>query len=167
MVIIVGICRAGEFECVSDRSCVPESHRCDGAPDCPDASDEANCAATERPTKCLLDEFECATRRRCVPAIRRCDGRDDCRDGSDEANCPVTSQPGECLRIKSRCANGIRYLLMNKICDRVDDCGDGCDEINSRREILGARAPLPLMFDTYGHNENSGLAIMGVTSEEN
>ena len=36
-------CATGEFQCVSDRRCIPESRRCDNRRDCEDGSDEANC----------------------------------------------------------------------------------------------------------------------------
>ena len=38
-------CRAGEFRCHSDGSCIPGDWRCDGVVDCSrDAADEENCS---------------------------------------------------------------------------------------------------------------------------
>lgn len=36
-------CPAGQFTCMSDRTCVHNSARCNGIPECSDASDENNC----------------------------------------------------------------------------------------------------------------------------
>ena len=38
---IVG-CAAGLWQC-ADKSCIPETMRCDGRPQCEDSSDEINC----------------------------------------------------------------------------------------------------------------------------
>ena len=41
MVIFAGIaCSTDQFECVSDRKCIPKSWTCDGENDCGDSSDE-------------------------------------------------------------------------------------------------------------------------------
>ncbi|XP_069382460.1 basement membrane-specific heparan sulfate proteoglycan core protein isoform X25 [Paralichthys olivaceus] len=36
-------CAPEQFECLSDRSCIPASYQCDEEPDCPDRSDEYGC----------------------------------------------------------------------------------------------------------------------------
>ncbi|XP_069566959.1 basement membrane-specific heparan sulfate proteoglycan core protein isoform X4 [Brachyistius frenatus] len=36
-------CAPEQFECLSDRSCIPASYQCDDEPDCPDRSDEYGC----------------------------------------------------------------------------------------------------------------------------
>uniref|UniRef100_A0A672H4F7 Heparan sulfate proteoglycan 2 n=1 Tax=Salarias fasciatus TaxID=181472 RepID=A0A672H4F7_SALFA len=36
-------CGPEQFECLSDRSCIPASYQCDEEPDCPDRSDEYGC----------------------------------------------------------------------------------------------------------------------------
>ncbi|XP_028266709.1 basement membrane-specific heparan sulfate proteoglycan core protein isoform X11 [Parambassis ranga] len=36
-------CAPEQFECVSDRTCIPASYQCDEEPDCPDRSDEYGC----------------------------------------------------------------------------------------------------------------------------
>lgn len=38
-----GQCVAGQFMCISDRRCVPQSSICNGIPECRDGSDEHNC----------------------------------------------------------------------------------------------------------------------------
>ncbi|XP_035741559.1 basement membrane-specific heparan sulfate proteoglycan core protein-like isoform X33 [Vespa mandarinia] len=41
-----GRCPAGQFQCVLDKACVPQSSICNGVPECRDASDENNCGPT-------------------------------------------------------------------------------------------------------------------------
>ncbi|KAK7884902.1 hypothetical protein WMY93_028025 [Mugilogobius chulae] len=36
-------CAPEQFECLSDRTCIPASYQCDEEPDCPDRSDEYSC----------------------------------------------------------------------------------------------------------------------------
>lgn len=37
-------CAPEQFECVSDRTCIPASYQCDEELDCPDHSDEYGCS---------------------------------------------------------------------------------------------------------------------------
>lgn len=37
-------CAPEQFECLSDRTCIPSSYQCDEEPDCPDRSDEYGCS---------------------------------------------------------------------------------------------------------------------------
>lgn len=37
-------CAPEQFECLSNRSCIPASYQCDEEPDCPDRSDEYDCS---------------------------------------------------------------------------------------------------------------------------
>ncbi|XP_044579343.1 basement membrane-specific heparan sulfate proteoglycan core protein isoform X2 [Cotesia glomerata] len=41
-------CQAGQFTCLSDRTCVHNSARCNGIPECNDRSDESNCDTEEK-----------------------------------------------------------------------------------------------------------------------
>ncbi|KAF7990432.1 hypothetical protein HCN44_000237 [Aphidius gifuensis] len=54
---------------------------CDGIIDCPDLSDEKNCAY------CPDGHMHCGIGRVCIPSIKRCDGQIDCPNGSDEKDC--------------------------------------------------------------------------------
>uniref|UniRef100_A0AAV2LZ82 Basement membrane-specific heparan sulfate proteoglycan core protein n=1 Tax=Knipowitschia caucasica TaxID=637954 RepID=A0AAV2LZ82_KNICA len=38
-------CAPEQFECLSDRTCIPASYQCDEEPDCPDRSDEYGCTS--------------------------------------------------------------------------------------------------------------------------
>lgn len=54
---------------------------CDGVIDCPDLSDEKNCAY------CRDGYMHCGVGRTCIPRGKRCDGKMDCANGSDEKDC--------------------------------------------------------------------------------
>ncbi|XP_076678989.1 atrial natriuretic peptide-converting enzyme isoform X1 [Andrena cerasifolii] len=54
---------------------------CDGVIDCPDLSDEKNCAY------CRDGYMHCGIGRTCIPRGKRCDGKVDCTNGSDEKDC--------------------------------------------------------------------------------
>lgn len=65
--------------------CVGANERCDGVPQCPDASDEMGCWS---PTQdCAL---RCDAATRCVPKSWLCDGHADCLDHTDEQGCGET-----------------------------------------------------------------------------
>lgn len=59
------------------------SQRCDGMPNCPDASDEADCPVSE----CNSQQYHCKATGRCIPLYWKCDGYADCVGGDDEAEC--------------------------------------------------------------------------------
>ncbi|XP_024945636.1 atrial natriuretic peptide-converting enzyme isoform X2 [Cephus cinctus] len=76
-----GTCRP-KPGCVQDLQAKALSPRiCDGIIDCPDLSDEKNCAY------CRDDHMHCGVGRMCIPSIKRCDGKIDCPNGSDEKDC--------------------------------------------------------------------------------
>lgn len=103
-------CRAGNFTCRNGLA-VASSHRCDGANDCSDGSDETGCSM-----------LTCKNGHK-VRADYRCDGTDDCGDGSDETGCPTFT-----------CRNGDTILAISQ-CDGRSDCADGSDEVNCSADL--------------------------------
>ncbi|XP_043270297.1 atrial natriuretic peptide-converting enzyme-like [Venturia canescens] len=68
--------------CVRDLQSKALSPRiCDGVIDCPDLSDEKNCAY------CQEGFMHCGVGRTCISRAKRCDGKIDCPGGSDEKDC--------------------------------------------------------------------------------
>lgn len=68
--------------CVRDLQSKALSPRiCDGIIDCPDLSDEKNCAY------CQEKHLHCGVGRVCISTAKRCDGKIDCPNGSDEKDC--------------------------------------------------------------------------------
>ncbi|KII60351.1 Low-density lipoprotein receptor [Thelohanellus kitauei] len=93
---------------------------CDGKSDCPDGSDETDCARIT--LRCINDSFECMNDR-CIPNQRVCDGNNDCGDWSDEENC-----------LEKMCADYGAYcdcggcIHRHQICDDIFHCIDFSDE---------------------------------------
>ncbi|EGI57740.1 Atrial natriuretic peptide-converting enzyme [Acromyrmex echinatior] len=71
------------------------SRICDGVIDCPDLSDEKNCAY------CRDGYMHCGVGRTCVPHTKRCDGEADCPNGSDEKDCLFLASSVHELRSQS------------------------------------------------------------------
>ncbi|XP_031835982.1 atrial natriuretic peptide-converting enzyme isoform X3 [Nomia melanderi] len=76
-----GGCRAkpGCVQALQEKALSPRI--CDGVIDCPDLSDEKNCAY------CRDGYMHCGVGRTCIPHTKRCDGKLDCANGSDEKDC--------------------------------------------------------------------------------
>ncbi|XP_037082473.1 low-density lipoprotein receptor-like [Pollicipes pollicipes] len=115
-------CGRGAWKCVTSRRCIPELGKCNGVPDCEDASDE-------EPARCLDDacpgqsRFKCANGE-CVHRFERCDGVAVCSDGSDEHDC--------CRPDEFRC-----WLDEGRPrCDGVQDCDGGEDEADCAGELV-------------------------------
>ena len=127
----------------NDSTCVDISARCDGAAQCPDGSDEADCptAACAEP-----DARPCATAPSCYAPDQRCDARADCPDASDEADCPapalgpaaLDAQRGAafdepllgCSAEQFQCGGdgAVECVPLAWRCDGRVDCSDGSDE---------------------------------------
>lgn len=73
-------CSETEFGCSRSGPCIELFMLCDGIPQCPNLSDELDCAPDATVFTCL----ESGER---VPVSLRCDGLTDCRDGTDEQGC--------------------------------------------------------------------------------
>uniref|UniRef100_A0A8C1U788 LDL receptor related protein 8 n=1 Tax=Cyprinus carpio TaxID=7962 RepID=A0A8C1U788_CYPCA len=111
-------CAPSEFLCANGQ-CVPGRWRCDGEPECPDGSDEADATCTVKQT-CPPEKFDCGGK--CVSLSWRCDGERDCENGEDEADYARSCSAGE-----FQCRNR-KCLAPVYVCDGDDDCGDGSDE---------------------------------------
>ena len=79
--VLCAACGEQEFGC-RGRPCIDMRRRCDGTFDCPDLSDERNCACNTTSQLSL-----CSTSQLCV---RRCDGVADCDDFTDEEGCGLS-----------------------------------------------------------------------------
>ncbi|RXN37773.1 low-density lipo receptor-related 8-like protein [Labeo rohita] len=114
-------CAPSEFACANGQ-CVPGRWRCDGEPECPDGSDEADATCTVKQT-CPPEKFDCGGK--CVSLSWRCDGERDCENGEDEADCAADAR--SCSAGEFQCRNR-KCLAPVYVCDGDDDCGDGSDE---------------------------------------
>ncbi|XP_053952208.1 basement membrane-specific heparan sulfate proteoglycan core protein isoform X5 [Anastrepha ludens] len=114
------VCAEYEFKC--DERCLPREYLCNGAEECLDGSDEANCP-TVVAKECSPNEYRCRAGN-CIDSARRCDRVRDCPDGDDEdASCLIGCREDEYL-----CKDGQRCISSTKVCDRVTDCIGGDDE---------------------------------------
>uniref|UniRef100_A0A3B5LHC7 EGF-like domain-containing protein n=1 Tax=Xiphophorus couchianus TaxID=32473 RepID=A0A3B5LHC7_9TELE len=100
----------------------PGRWRCDGEPECPDGSDEAEETCSKQ--TCPPEKFDCGgSTNKCVSLSWRCDGEKDCENGADEEDCASACPSAEFM-----CANR-KCLAAVYVCDGDDDCGDGSDEL--------------------------------------
>ncbi|XP_059222428.1 putative vitellogenin receptor isoform X2 [Stomoxys calcitrans] len=118
-----------EFRC-NTGECLTLSRKCNGRPDCPDASDEANCdpAKGKKPQViCAVGEFRCRNGEQCIEGDKRCDGKGQCKDRSDEDHCQNFDKSKFCHRHQHVCDNG-NCVDFSVMCDGTNDCGDNSDE---------------------------------------
>ncbi|KAI7807257.1 putative low-density lipoprotein receptor-related protein 8 [Triplophysa rosa] len=119
-------CATTDFACKNGQ-CVPARWRCDGEPECPDGSDEADSTCNAK--ACPAKEFQCRNGM-CVAPTFVCDGDDDCGDGSDEEMCTAATA-STCGPHEFRC-NDSECIPALWSCDGDADCKDKSDESMER-----------------------------------
>ncbi|KAJ6637160.1 putative vitellogenin receptor [Pseudolycoriella hygida] len=118
-----------EFRCGSGE-CITSSRRCNNFNDCPDASDEMDCASLQKvDVYCYRDEFKCLDGKQCISIDLRCDKITDCKDKSDETDCVGFNASTKCHKNQFVCSNNL-CIDLSAVCDGMDDCEDGGDEVN-------------------------------------
>lgn len=80
LVSTIPFCPSSFVKCNSNDKCVSKMWLCDGEPDCPDGTDESDCATTEP-----CQGFDCGPE--CIPHRLKCDGISDCQNEADEKYC--------------------------------------------------------------------------------
>nr|QQK84939.1 vitellogenin receptor [Chrysoperla nipponensis] len=117
-----------EFMC-RNKECIPNTNRCDGITQCPDASDELDC---DKYLCKAPNWFRCETSKMCIESRFRCDNEIDCSDRSDEKNCKNNTSSVASLNCSAdhwQC-NNKACIPMYQVCDSTYDCLDHSDEID-------------------------------------
>ncbi|KAB0803781.1 hypothetical protein PPYR_00751 [Photinus pyralis] len=125
------ICDDSFFKCkqspLNASVCIPMERVCDGAADCPDASDESVEQGGPCENVVCNDSQHKCDGTMCIAKYWVCDGDKDCFDGSDEDPKLCT---GQCNDRHFTCENSKRCIPQEWKCDSVVDCGpnDNSDE---------------------------------------
>eukprot|EP00095_Tigriopus_kingsejongensis_P005304 maker-scaffold337_size202799-snap-gene-0.21 protein:Tk05304 transcript:maker-scaffold337_size202799-snap-gene-0.21-mRNA-1 annotation:"sortilin-related receptor" len=143
-----GECNEWMFKCHNDQ-CIPFWWKCDGTPDCTDASDELECnipnkgtsdsTTLEVPTTPVSNgcsannKFECGDGQ-CIWQAWVCDNDKDCLGGEDEDPTICRGRPS-CGHDQFRCELSGECLDSSRICDGRQDCSDGSDENGCRDDL--------------------------------
>ncbi|XP_018496366.1 low-density lipoprotein receptor-related protein 3-like [Galendromus occidentalis] len=135
-------CGPHEFQCQSDKKCIPTAWRCNQNRECEDGSDERDCTQTmynhpatkrSRWIWCDQDHIFCGMHSKdCFATAQRCNGVRDCSNGFDEDQCPPGSNYVLCKNFignATRCGSTqYCYDQAAQSCDGVLDCPLGDDE---------------------------------------
>ncbi|KAK2578017.1 hypothetical protein KPH14_008439 [Odynerus spinipes] len=142
-------CLDNEFQCASDKRCIPIHFVCNAILECSDGSDEENCDYIE---ECAPGEWKCKTGG-CIYQHQRCNEQIDCPfDESDEVDCNnVTTERNDsrCRTDEWRCENG-QCISMSQRCDKRIDCPtDMSDELDCSYDDHHATGTSGLNLKTY------------------
>lgn len=112
-------CGYGEFQCLTDGTCIDAKYQCDRIYDCADWSDEHGCSY-----ECPPSTFSCYTGDDCIPVEQVCDGMKQCSDGSDE---DVEGCHPQCDTSEFFQCDGYNCIPLQFVCNQAYDCGIGDD----------------------------------------
>merc|ERR1711872_1123894 len=107
------------FRCETE---IPNFMVCDHVPQCPDGSDEMNCAGG--------DSFWCDAGGYDIPNKLLCDGYPNCPDGADEMNCDPCDEPF--IFFEDRC---LLFDYTYSITATWNEAKDVCSSLNSTLPI--------------------------------
>jgi hypothetical protein len=159
-------CTGGAFAC-GNSNCIPQVYVCDGDKDCPNASDERDCAVEENvaPYEGMVSCCGANSNETCEQS-KRCNGVVDCHyTYEDELNCTQCSGfncgDGQCIPSRFRC-DGKHFTIDNAV-SANDNCFNGADE-----DRCDMSACMHMTSDDVGFQcSNSSLCIEGIQRCDN